>query len=587
MILDKVRIEDFKSIKALTVDLHKLTCFVGKNESGKSAILEAISYLNFPAKKLKIDLTNKTSKKFENDDFPEIKGYFLLEDDESDELYTIFSNDDIIEGESSKPYKWLRITVKSDKLDDINFELLHGNNKGVNLTRVYENHLNVVINENQKKSQLNVLKNKVFTEYVPLIELFTSDELTLAPITLPQYQQKLGSYQSFNRLFRIANLNNIQTLTANPLKFRHKLRMAERELTKILKQAYKQDESLEVKLDYHGDKFIISFEDDSERPYDLTERSLGFQYFFAFLINKTYFNKVDKRNYVFLLDEPGNNLHPEGARNLVAIFEDIAKIDQVLYSTHNPFLTFKKKPDNLILVKKTGAKGTELLTKVYTNKYQILRKELGLLLNDSFLVNDINLVVEGNADKWILHYVIHEDDDLEALTWTHIFSADSATEIIPSVRYLSSLNLKGVVLLDSDDAGLKEIKKPKFKKYILDTKNWNHLTLDEVFKDGEKRTIEDMIINTKYIEAYNNYYQEEDAVDWKKDFKPLSVENFVTPILDNINTHFKGFSDSGVNKIAVLRKFTELNPYEENVEVYKDLKNLLLLIQERVLKLSV
>lgn len=586
MILDKVRIEDFKSIKALTVDLHELTCFVGKNESGKSAILEAISYLNFAKYKLKIEVTNKTSSKYERDEFPTIKGYFTLENQESEELHKLFGQKPKNENKTSKPFKWLRITIKSNKVDDIDFELLHGNNKGIDLVSVNNANASNNLNSQQRINQLNAIRNKVLNEVIPSIELFTSDELTLAPITLAQYQQKQGSYQSFNRLFEIANLNNIETLAGNPQKFRHKLRMAERVLTEILKKAYKQDGSLDVKLDYHGDKFIISFEDDSDRPYDLTERSLGFQYFFAFLINKTYFNKIDKRKHIFLLDEPGNNLHPEGARNLVEVLEDIAQTDQVIYSTHNPFLAFRKKPDNLILVRKTGAKGTELLTKVYTNKYQILRKELGLILNDSFLVNDINLVVEGNADKWILHYVIHEDDDFEPLTWTHIFSADTASEIIPSVRYLSNLDLKGVVLLDSDDAGNKEIKKPKFVKYILTPKEWSHLTLDEVFKDGEKRTIEDMLLQQKFVEAYNEYYVEEDAIEWNEPFKPLSISKNSLPILDQINPHFKKYAEGGINKIAVLRKFTKLYPYDTNMEFYKDLKTLLLIIQERVMKLN-
>ncbi|MDY2586786.1 ATP-dependent nuclease [Winogradskyella aquimaris] len=586
MKLDKVRIEEFKSIKALTVDLHELTCFVGKNESGKSAILEAISYLNFTKYKLKIDLTNKTSSKYERDEFPIIKGYFLISEEESEMIYNLFTHKATGHEETKKIFKWLRVTIKSDKIEDIEFELLHGNNKGTSLKEIFNSSSGNTLNAQQKLNQLNVNRNKIFNEVIPQIELFTSDELTLAPITLAQYQQKQGSYQSFKRLFEIANLNNIETLAANPQKFRHKLRMAERVLTKILRKAYKQDDSLEVKLDYHGDKFIISFEDDSDRPYDLTERSLGFQYFFAFLINKTYFNKIDKRKHIFLLDEPGNNLHPEGARNLVNVLEDIAETDQVLYSTHNPFLAFRKKPDNLILVKKSGTKGTELLTKVYTNKYQILRKELGLILNDSFLVNDINLVVEGNADKWILHYVIHEDDDFEPLTWTHIFSADTASEIIPSVRYLSNLGLKGVVLLDSDDAGNKEIKKPKFKKYILEPKEWSHLTLDEVFNDGEKRTIEDMLLHQKYVEAYNEYYKEEDAVEWNEPFKPLVISKYSLPILDQINTHFKQHADGGINKIAILRKFTELNPYDTNMGFYKKLKELLLVIQERVMKLN-
>src|SRR5690606_30353015 len=134
--------------------------------------------------------------------------------------------------------------------------------------------------------------------------------------------------------------------------------------------------------------------------------------------------------------------------------------------------------------------------------------------------------------------------------------------VIPSVRYLSSLNLKGVVLLDSDDAGIKETKKPKFKKYINDSKDWSYFTLDETFKDGKKRTIEDMVLHQKYIEAYNQYYKEEDGIEWKNKFQPLVVQKYTLPIIDMVNDHFKDFAEGGVNKIAIFRKFTQLFPYD-------------------------
>jgi predicted ATP-dependent endonuclease of OLD family len=578
MILDKVRIEDFKSIKALTVDLHELTCFVGKNESGKSAILEAISYLNYDKNKLDINLTNKNSSKYNSEGFATIKGYYLLNEEDNLELSELlplqFDSNNKAIPKKKLNFKWIRLIVNGNQESDIIIELLHANN-----------HVSPILNNYTPQEKLKIKKD-ITNKMLPVIELFTNDSLTLAPITVEQFQQNEVIVQSFKRLLEIAGINDLSKLKQKPERYHHKLKDGGKIISKLLNKVYKQDEKLKVGFDLFNSKLMVSFEDDSEKTYSLTERSLGFQYFFAFLINKTYLNKFDAKKYVFLLDEPGNSLHPEGAKNLVSIFEDIAETDQVLYSTHNPFLAFRKKPDNLILVRKTGTKGTELLTKVYTNKYQILRKELGLMLNDSFLVNDINLVVEGNADKWILHYIIHEDDDFEPLTWTHIFSADTASEIIPSVRYLSNLELKGVVLLDSDDAGNKEIKKPKFKKYILDSKNWSHLTLDEVFKDAKKRTIEDMLLHQKYVEAYNKYYKEEDAVEWNVAFKPLVITKYNLPILDQINKHFKQYADGGINKIAVLRKFTELNPYDTNIGFYKDLKALLLIIQERVMKLN-
>lgn len=578
MKLDKIRIEDFKSIKGLTVDLHDLTCLVGKNESGKSSILEAISYLNFPKNKLNINLTNKNSSKYNSEGFPTIKGYYLLNEFDNEQIENIlplkFDTNNKAIPKKKLNLKWIRVIIDGDKESNFNVELLSANN-----------HVSKLLIDYTEQQQINI-KKKIVNELLPVVELFTNDSLTLTPITIEQFQQNQGSVKSFKRLLEIGGVSDLSKLSSKPERYLHKLNDGGKIISKLLNKVYKQD-NLKVRFYLFNNKIMVSFEDDSEKTYSLTERSLGFQYFFAFLINKTYLNKFDQKKYVFLLDEPGNSLHPEGARNLVKIFEDISKTDQLVYTTHNPFLAFRKKPDSLILVRKKGTFGTELVRKVFTNKYQILRKELGLLLNDSFLVNDINLVVEGNADKWILHYIIHEDNDFEALTWTHIFSADSATEIIPSVRYLSSLDLRGVVLLDSDKAGLKEINKPKFKKHISTPTNWSYLTLNEVFNDDIERTIEDMLPPENYLYAYNKYYNDyADSVEWKKAFEALVVKEFKVPILDIINSHFKEFADGGINKIAILRTFTNVYNYEDNTEIYRNLKNILLVIQERVLKFN-
>mgnify|MGYP000107771886 CR=1 FL=1 len=578
MFLERVVIEDFKSIKKINLTLHDITCLVGKNESGKSSILDAISHLNYYNYILSADKINKNSKRYDLDKLPTITGYFLLDEYDLEYLektipFKFDENGKSIENKFS--YKWLRLKVEDEDTDNIEIEFIYGNNKSVKLRDKVES------------ESYEEVKEVIFEELIPNIELFTNDSLIIKPLTFEELIQTSSETLSFRRLFHIGGINDINLLkVVNVEKLYDRLTSVNEQLTELLQKNYKQDKSLRVEITYVGDKFILKFKDDSKRSYNLSDRSVGFQYFFAFLINKTFLNNFENKQNLFLLDEPGVSLHPEGARDLVKIFEEIVKKDQIVYTTHNPFLVYRNKPDNLILVKK-GNDGTELITKVYTNKYQILRKELGLLLNDSFLVNDINLVVEGNADKFILHFLIHEDIELEELSWIHIFSADTATEVVPSVRYLNSLGLKGVVLLDSDDAGLNEINKPKFKTYVIDNKNWDYLTLNEKINDKNKRTIEDMIDQQSYLDAYNSYYAfVADTVEWKKEFEPIDIKKYKIPILDTINDHFKNYADGGINKIAILRELTKLYPYESNQDKYQNLKEILNSIKSIVSKLK-
>lgn len=71
-------------------------------------------------------------------------------------------------------------------------------------------------------------------------------------------------------------------------------------------------------------------------PFD--ERSAGFTWFFSFLVK---FSQVQKRqgNVIILLDEPGLNLHAKAQSDLLRYFkEKLEPKHQVIYSTHSPFM---------------------------------------------------------------------------------------------------------------------------------------------------------------------------------------------------------------------------------------------------------
>ena len=55
--LSKIRIENYKSIDEISLDVAKIdnsytTIFVGKNETGKSNLLDSIQYITIPTTKL-------------------------------------------------------------------------------------------------------------------------------------------------------------------------------------------------------------------------------------------------------------------------------------------------------------------------------------------------------------------------------------------------------------------------------------------------------------------------------------------------------------------------------------------------------
>jgi len=68
------------------------------------------------------------------------------------------------------------------------------------------------------------------------------------------------------------------------------------------------------------------------------DRSAGFVWFFSFLV---LFSQVKKNhgNVIILLDEPGLNLHAKAQRDLLRFFKEKLRPEhQVIYTTHSPFM---------------------------------------------------------------------------------------------------------------------------------------------------------------------------------------------------------------------------------------------------------
>lgn len=79
---------------------------------------------------------------------------------------------------------------------------------------------------------------------------------------------------------------------------------------------------------------------DGVQPYDISERSLGFRWFFSFLLFTLYRGvKVGGRRTMFLLDEPASNLHAGAQMQLLESFPKItADGNLLLYSTHSHYM---------------------------------------------------------------------------------------------------------------------------------------------------------------------------------------------------------------------------------------------------------
>ncbi|MEU5045941.1 ATP-dependent nuclease [Streptomyces griseorubiginosus] len=137
-------------------------------------------------------------------------------------------------------------------------------------------------------------------------------------------------------------------------------------------------------------------------PFD--DRSRGFVWFFSFL---AYFNELEAAGttdliLILLLDEPGLSLHGRAQADLLRLIEErLAPKHQVLYTTHSPFMV---DPGNLqrvrtvIDMERGGAKVSSEIFKADEDTAFPLLAAMGVEMTQTLFVGEHTLLLEGPSD---------------------------------------------------------------------------------------------------------------------------------------------------------------------------------------------
>lgn len=188
------------------------------------------------------------------------------------------------------------------------------------------------------------------------------------------------------------------------------LQSAGTKLTAKFKDWWKQGD-YRFRFEADGDHFRIWVSDD-RRPdeVELEGRSTGLQWFLSFYLVFLVESEGEHKNAVLLLDEPGLSLHPLAQRNLALFFENLSDTNQIIYTTHSPFLL---DGDNLDKARKVyiaddgTTKATADLNEGESKKSQpgatyAVNSALNLMVADSLLIGCEPIIVEGPSDQYLL-----------------------------------------------------------------------------------------------------------------------------------------------------------------------------------------
>jgi len=570
MRLLSIRVNKFRNIvDSGDIDLdNNIVCLVGKNESGKTAILHALYRLMPIRENVKFSVQDhypawlEKRDRLSGEDLDKVRpiaATFQLSDSDEAELIKVFGNGIVSKGATltlSREYNgklryqievseqafvrhiidsidWPRGT-KTDAKKIKTIEELRNYGEGLppqeteegeqGVADVIEQEINSRLGEDELNSAVwRYLEDRVprflyFAEYSTLPysidinrllktapEDLNDDELTArALLQLAAADEEYLSNPDYERRKRELE-NTANSITQDVLKYwsqNPELRVTPDITQKTVSDGSGKHTVLdELKIRIWDDRHLLSL------PF--VEHSTGFRWFFSFL---AAFSEYEFRNdpLVILLDEPALGLHARAQGDFLRFIEErLAPKNQVVYTTHSPFMVQPGHLDRVRLVEDKGqTEGVKVSADVTTTDPDTLfplQGALGYDLAQHLFIAPHNLVVEGTSDYTYLRVI---SDHFKAIgTRTPLDDKWSivpvgGVDLIPTFVALLGNHLDVTVLIDSQKGGHQKLSRLASQGIL----KANRIISVGHTLDTKEADIEDLFEPAEYLEFFNTAF---------------------------------------------------------------------------------
>lgn len=341
---------------------------------------------------------------------------------------------------------------------------------------------------------------------LPRVELFQPQQRVADSVTATDLATE--SHDFMRGIFYYAGLNPLDcaNLFEQNDRTQKKLRDASVTLNQTLRAGWSQGKTLEFVLTHRGTEIDLRIKDPSVQTTDVraSRRSSGFTHFFNLQTTLHARQKEhDAQSYIFLFDEPGIYLHPDGQNDLLRVLEVLGNANQVVYSTHSVFMINRTFPARHRLVVK-GTTGTTIDAKPFRHRWGVTLDALGVSAAGTILFAKNVLLGEGDSEPMLIPAIYQAlarvgktKVDLNSLA---VLGTDDGQKADVLIRILSEApsDLVLAVLVDGDAGGKARLTQLKDLLTAKDIKS-------KALPDGE--TIEDCLplTETLYVEAVGRY----------------------------------------------------------------------------------
>ena len=241
-------------------------------------------------------------------------------------------------------------------------------------------------------------------------------------------------------------------------------RYIDKYINKEFKKFY-TNEHIHLSIDFNTNMISFSVQSEDGETLTLSERSNGLRWYLETFIDAKAHDVKDK-NVVYLFDEPGIYLHVNAQKELIQLFNHLAdKGNQVVYTTHSPQMLDTE--NNGVHRIRAVVKDRDGYTKVYKTAYDpqiapdsqedtlaTIIRALGMSLNDEFgpSHDKVNIVTEGMSD-YIFITLMAKVLDVNMSNYAIIPSV-GATNCVKICSILHGWGCKYKAIFDYDKEGV-------------------------------------------------------------------------------------------------------------------------------------
>jgi hypothetical protein len=216
--------------------------------------------------------------------------------------------------------------------------------------------------------------------------------------------------------------------------------------------------------------------EDTDGLFSVRERSLGFRWFFVYLLITTYRGrrKGSPSDMLFLFDEPASNLHQTAQRALLSSLGELSREAVIIYTTHSHHLIQPMWLGTTFVVTNAGlepdalsadfsAERTDIHITPYrqfaakhpdqSHYFQPILDVLEYVPSELELIPDV-IMVEGKTDYYLLSYYQSVMLNLPPTERLNLMPGGGAGSMDDALQLYLGWSRPFVALLDSDRAGL-------------------------------------------------------------------------------------------------------------------------------------